>query len=202
MGDLLFRLQSGGVISGRVTDENGDPFPHVEVQVLKRSSVHGSIRISRDELPADTNDLGEYRVFDLTPGRYYAVANYSPQTPQENAGSGGKYVPIFYPGADDVAHASLIDVAAGQEMSSIDFVLVPNHVVSVRGTVLNAMTGRPAKGSSVALQPSDPVSAVLGLNPFNAVADANGSFEIDNVIPDSYVVVANLEDQSRQYFAR
>jgi hypothetical protein len=75
MGDLLFRLQSGGVISGRVTDENGDPFPHVEVQVLKRSSVHGSIRISRDELPADTNDLGEYRVFDLTPGRYYAVAN-------------------------------------------------------------------------------------------------------------------------------
>jgi hypothetical protein len=87
-------------------------------------------------------------------------------------------------------------------MSSIDFVLVPNHVVSVRGTVLNAMTGRPAKGSSVALQPSDPVSAVLGLNPFNAVADANGSFEIDNVIPDSYVVVANLEDQSRQYFAR
>jgi hypothetical protein len=87
-------------------------------------------------------------------------------------------------------------------MSSIDFVLVPNHVVSVRGTVLNATTWRPAKGSSVALQPSDPVSAVLGLNPFNAVADANGSFEIDNVIPDSYVVVANLEDQSRQYFAR
>jgi hypothetical protein len=202
MDDLLFRLQSGGVISGRVTDENGDPLPHVEVQILRKSGVHGSMRISRDELPADTDDRGEYRVFDLLPGHYFAAASYSPGIPLENAKESAKYAPSFYPGSNDLAHASSIEVAAGQEISSIDFVLRPSRVVRVRGSVLNGMTGKPAKGASVTLQPAETAAAQLGLDPLNGVAGADGSFEIASVPPGSYLAVATLEDQSRQYFAR
>ena len=202
MDDLVFRLQSGGVISGRVTDENGDPLPYVEVQILRNSAVHGTMRISRDTLPATTNDLGEYRVFDLLPGHYYAVAIYSPEVSLENAGNGDKYVPSFYSGANDLAHASPIEVAAGEEVSSIDFTLSPSPVVRVRGTVLNAATGKPAKGASVALQPSESGEAVLGLGSLNAATGADGSFEIADVTPGSYLAMATLNDQTTQYFAR
>lgn len=202
MDDLLFRLQTGGVILGRVTDENGDPLPHVEVEILRKSSVRGAMRISRDELPADTNDLGEYRVFDLQPGRYYAVANYSPEMPTKNVKDAVRYVPTFYPGANDLAHASMIEVGAGQEISSIDFELSPSRVVRVRGSVLNGMTGKPAKGASVALQPSETAMAALGLDPVNATAGVDGSFEIGSVTAGAYLAVASMEDASKQYFAR
>jgi hypothetical protein len=202
MNDLLFRLQTAGVISGRVTDENGDPLPHVEVQILRKSSVHGTMRVSRDELAGDTNDLGEYRVFDLLPGRYYAVADYSPVMPLKNARDATKYVPVFYPGANDLARASLIEVGAGQEIPSIDFVLSPSRVVRVSGNVLNAITGKPAKGASVALLPSESATTELGLQTLTAAAGADGSFEIASVSPGSYLAVATIEDQSKQYFAR
>jgi hypothetical protein len=75
-------------------------------------------------------------------------------------------------------------------------------MVHVRGTVLNAATGKPAKGASVALQPSEPGEAAIGLGSLNAAAGADGAFEVSGVTVGSYLAEATLNDQSTQYFAR
>jgi len=200
MKDLLFRLKSGGVISGRVTDDNGDPLPYVEVQALRKSNSHGAMRISRDEPPAVTDDLGEYRAFDLVPGRYYVIATYSPENILE--GEAAKYVPSFYPEGNDMAHASPVDVTAGQEVSGIDFVISPSPVVQVRGNVLNPATGRPGKGSAIAFEKIEAPGGDIAATPLTAVAAVDGTFEITNVTAGTYIATATLDEQSRQYFAR
>jgi Carboxypeptidase regulatory-like domain len=67
MGDLIFRLQKCGVISGQVVDEDGDPMPGISVEAVQRTTRRGKISESR-RFSFQTNDLGEYRLFDCHPG--------------------------------------------------------------------------------------------------------------------------------------
>ncbi len=62
--DVTLTLTPTAVISGRVTDEFGDPAPRVFVRALTTRMV----------AEARTNDLGEYRLFDLPPGAYVISA--------------------------------------------------------------------------------------------------------------------------------
>jgi protocatechuate 3,4-dioxygenase beta subunit len=68
----LFMAQSGA-ISGRVYDLQGRPMANVEVQAMKASYPEGR-RILSAVQSVVTNDLGEYRLFWLVPGRYYVAA--------------------------------------------------------------------------------------------------------------------------------
>jgi hypothetical protein len=68
-----FALPRGGVISGRVSDENGDVMPGVNVQVMRYQYQQGDRRL----VPAgqgQTDDRGVYRVWGLNPGDYYVSA--------------------------------------------------------------------------------------------------------------------------------
>ena len=68
--DLDFHLIRGGVISGRVLDADGEPLSGVQVQVLARQYMRGQVRM----MPrggSSSDDRGEYRIFDLPPGRYF-----------------------------------------------------------------------------------------------------------------------------------
>src|SRR5262249_39664370 len=78
---VLFRLNRAGVISGRITDENGEPAADVLVEALVPTNAMtfgpGS-RFPMDRAQyAVTNDLGEYRLFDLPPGRYFVAVTDS-----------------------------------------------------------------------------------------------------------------------------
>src|SRR5262249_3331853 len=70
---LQLPMPPPGVISGRIYDVNGQPLGNVEVLAMKASYPEGQ----RTLIPvqsATTNDLGEYRLFWLAPGRYYISA--------------------------------------------------------------------------------------------------------------------------------
>ena len=62
-----------GAISGRVYDTNGQPMGNIEVQAFKASYPEGR-RVLIPVRSGVTNDLGEYRLFWLAPGRYYVAA--------------------------------------------------------------------------------------------------------------------------------
>ena len=62
-----------GAISGRIYDSAGQPMGNVEVQVLKPSYPEGRRELTYVQ-SVQTNDLGEYRLFWLPPGRYYLAA--------------------------------------------------------------------------------------------------------------------------------
>ena len=75
-----FALPRGSVISGRVTDELGEPVAGVRMQAMRYRYLPGGERqlVSANiggSFNMVTNDLGEFRVFGLMPGSYVVSAN-------------------------------------------------------------------------------------------------------------------------------
>src|SRR5215468_1015453 len=138
--DQTLYMLAAAVVTGRVIDEDGDPMANVEISVLRR-------RASTFE-PAGserTNDLGEYRVGGLLPGKYYVVATPMPNfqsvvaSPKKgedpaNPSTPPSYAPTFYPAAVDRAQASPIELHAGEEMPA-DFSLTRRRQACIRGKV-------------------------------------------------------------------
>ena len=73
--DLVFRLVPAAVISGRIMDEDAEPLPGITVCALREVYSEGK-RNLRTAAAVETNDLGEYRLYGLPPGRYFVSAVY------------------------------------------------------------------------------------------------------------------------------
>src|SRR4030095_1722625 len=72
IADIRLSLILGGVVSGRVTDK-GQPVGIADVVSMKPVYNDGQTTIV-PVLTDRTNDLGEYHIFWLPPGRYHIVA--------------------------------------------------------------------------------------------------------------------------------
>ncbi len=197
--DLLFRLLPSGVISGRVQNENGDPLPWVMVSALRATYLRGRRTLSR-EVAVVTNDLGEYRLFGLRPGRYFVSAIYKPgqRDPgeeDEDAADAGKlgYVPTYYPGTSDPGRAAAIAIKTGDEIPSTDLILEPTTAYSIRGHVNNFTARRNANSANSVILVLEARSSGLGWSVpgrQTVVDKPDGIFEIQNVLPGSYTLSA------------
>src|SRR5580698_9622541 len=68
--DIVIRLTPFGVVTGRIIDDDGDPVRQIQVQTMVyRYTATGRQLAQHGQ--ATTNDLGEYRIYDLPAGRYY-----------------------------------------------------------------------------------------------------------------------------------
>jgi hypothetical protein len=74
---LVFRLHRQAVITGRVTDEYGEPLRQAQIILLRFESGTGSGTPS-DRGRTATDDLGEYRFPHLLPGKYYVAVSARP----------------------------------------------------------------------------------------------------------------------------
>jgi protocatechuate 3,4-dioxygenase beta subunit len=70
--DLTLALFPQAVISGRVVDEDGDPV-EARVQIYAVQWRHGRQRV-QPRNGSMSDDLGEYRISNLRPGKYYVCA--------------------------------------------------------------------------------------------------------------------------------
>ncbi len=68
--EIQFQMLTASVISGRVTDEQGEPVAHLTVQAWTYQYSEGK-RSLIQAASGQTNDLGEYRLFWLPPGEYF-----------------------------------------------------------------------------------------------------------------------------------
>src|SRR5262249_23433055 len=71
--DLPFRLIPAAVITGRVFDEDGEPVQSATI-MASREVYHEGRRTLATKGWAQTNDLGEFRLYGLAPGKYYVSA--------------------------------------------------------------------------------------------------------------------------------
>jgi len=204
--DLVFKLPRTASITGRVMDEDGQPLPNVDVKVYQASSLSGKSQLGAVG-GASTNDLGEYRIFDLAPGRYYARANYQGWKdvmgikPSSSKSSKESYPPTFYLNTADPLKAAAIIVNPGDEIPSVDFLLKPTHVVTVRGKVLNTISSRADGNVSVTLMSRGMVGNDLPSE--NAeVWNKEGRFEFRDVFPGSYIIGAWWSVNQEHYAAR
>jgi hypothetical protein len=207
--ELLFRLLPAAVIAGRIQNENGDALPWVRVSALRATYLRGKRTLSSEETVV-TNDLGEYRLFGLRPGRYFLCATYRPgqrleanEEDEDTEGMGKSgYVPTYYPGTPDPAKATALTIKTGDEIPFMDLLLEPTTVYSIRGRVNNFGLRRNANGVILILEAR---SSGLGWSvpARQAIVDKpEGAFEIQNVLPGSYTLSAFLFDEGRRYQAR
>lgn len=207
--DLLFRLVPSAIVAGHIQNEDGDPLPWVRVSALRETYLRGKRKLTSEETVV-TNDLGEYRLFGLRPGRYFICAIYRPgqrldagddEVKSEDTGKSG-YVPTYYPGSPDPAKAVAIAVKTGEEIPSVDLLLEPAAVYSIRGRVNNLVSRRSSAGAIIMLE-----TRTNGLS-WNVpsrqalVEKPDGSFEIPGVLPGAYTLIANWFDEGRRYQAR
>jgi hypothetical protein len=84
---VTLRLPRGSVITGRMSDAQGQPLAGVRVDVLANVFVPslGERRLTSARLPVTTDDRGTYRVFDLPAGDYLIAAHAFPAVSREAA---------------------------------------------------------------------------------------------------------------------
>src|SRR5262249_47199050 len=157
------RIMRGGVITGRLGDEDGEPLPRALVSVQRYQYVRGERQLTTAGSD-QTDDRGQYRVFGLPPGEYYVSASAAglggligrglQLALGAGAGRGGRggpnalpafgvpdqaeqtgYAPSYYPGVVSAAEAGKVTLAPGQEVAGIDFQIQLVPLAKVTGIV-------------------------------------------------------------------
>jgi hypothetical protein len=215
-GTIDLRLTRGGVITGRVVDEDGEALARALVTVQRFQYVRGE----RELVAAggdQTDDRGQYRVFGLPPGEYFVSASASGlsellsrglQQLAAGLGGGGRgggrggffagpeepeatgYAPTYYPGVVSAPDAGKVAVGPGSEVAGIDFQIQLVPFATVRGIVAGA-----EDGAAVMLVPQDSgvgrgPMARLGGQVLTGRTQADGTFSISSVPPGRFVAIA------------
>jgi len=187
----------------------------VQVTALREAYSDGKRKLSPDAQET-TNDLGEYRLFGLRPGRYFVSATYSTKNhaleqsgDAEDSGmaaaeesSAERYVPTYYPGTPDAAKAATISVKPGDEIPSVDILLQRVAAYKVHGRIYNMIAHRTGKDVSIMMLPRNSQLAGSVFNFEAAVLGKDGSFVLNDVLPGSYTLSAFWFDEGKPYVAK
>jgi hypothetical protein len=181
----MISLPRGSVITGRVTDEGGDPLARVQVYTVFYPP--GNPRGMRTGGGDSTDDLGQFRVYGLTPGDYAVVAearantfvqpNAPPETEEDKVG----YMTTFYPGTADEAAAQRVRVRAGGETPGIEIRVVSGRLFRISGMVNDSKGGAARVNGQLSKRMSGGIQSSFGFS-----TDEQGRFQMKNVPPGNY----------------
>ncbi|MBI3278708.1 MAG: carboxypeptidase regulatory-like domain-containing protein [Acidobacteria bacterium] len=183
---LALSLWPHAVLSGRVIDWEGEPV--AQAQVHAYAVVYSATGVSlRLVARAETNDLGEYRVFDLPAGKY--VVEASP--PRTGTPSGQFYIdtPVsYYPSALAPAQASPIALNPGQEVTRADVTVARRPGYAIAGAVWDGLTEGPCRRCLVQAVQDDSLYRATLSRPASVSPD--GAFVLRGLSPGDYILVA------------
>ena len=188
--DVDFSLPRMSLITGRVTDEVGEPISEAMIFAMRSMYFEGRRRLVPAGGPgARTDDAGQFRLLGLAPGTYYVMATMRDSwTVVENGVEQTfGYAQTYYPGSMNINDARRITVGVGQEVSNIDFGLVPGRAASISGSATDSR-GRPLAGQSVGLvqEMRGPGMMMFMAGAPGARVEADGTFTMKNVPPGEY----------------
>jgi protocatechuate 3,4-dioxygenase beta subunit len=197
MKDLVLRMQPAAVLTGKILDSDGDPMTNVSISVSRYPPTSARWR-EQNPGYTGTNDLGEFRISGLAPGRYLVsayAAGRSRQTGEPEQKDHAKeelfYTTTYYPGTADKSQAVPVEVHAGEEVP-INFGLVAARGFQIRGTAPKANPGTFAEVMLVSRNERSQTrvdSRAIG---------SDGTFEFQGVLPGSYslrLVVRSFPDR-------
>ena len=134
-GSLTLRFLHSASISGHVYDSDGEPVAEVAVNLLRPGRNLG-VPVLTNYLRASTDDRGEYRISNVDPGQYYLQTVPFPRGVYGPAISRQAIlVDQYYGGAREFKDASPIHVSGGESLASLDFRLISEPPVEVRGQI-------------------------------------------------------------------
>ena len=208
--DINFRLIQTAAISGRIREASGEPGAGLNVQLMKTSYNVNGQKTFQTVAAGRTDDRGEYRLFWISPGRYYlsVTGNRNALTfisidgillsggasPNEIVSTG--LAAVYYPGTLDPMRAVVIDVGAGGELGGIDILLPQQTVYRVRGRVVDSATGQPPRTASISLMPRDPTISTLTTSTNPNYNPTTGTFDLRDVPPGQYWLRAQASEST------
>jgi len=174
-------LPQGAVVTGRVTDESGEPVAQASVQLSRYRFLNGRRRLTY-VFGDTTDDRGEFRIFGVPPAEYFLSADQSGDFGRSSDPL--RYVRTYFPGTAAVADAQRIRVKLGEELSGVALALIRQRVASISG-VVRSSTATPAALTMVMARPAD--GDDVG---HDDISGAEGAFSITGILPGNYTVEA------------
>jgi protocatechuate 3,4-dioxygenase beta subunit len=188
-----FALQRGGVMAGRIFDEFGEPLSGIQVSVMRNQPMNGQRQLIAMS-NAQTNDLGEFRIYGVAPGQYYLQAAWRPFGPGDPTSPDRTgYPPTFFPGTTDAGAAQRFTIGAGQTIGDLVMALSPIRTVRIQGTAIDS-NGRPLANALLTISQETNTS---GYSSGQSV-DPEGKFTLTNVIPGEYILRVQTNDDRKQ----
>jgi hypothetical protein len=172
---LQLKLIPFAVIAGTVRDPEGEALAEAPVALISLTYRNG-VRVARSTGQfASTDDLGQFRIPNVKPGRYFVraakerpgqsrpIVNHSPKDlppPQV-------LVPTFHPSARDISGARAIEIGAGDRLTGADITLGRSRLYRVSVTLEGppgmemgvGLDERPNLGDGLSPQPSSDCKA-------------------------------------------
>jgi hypothetical protein len=208
ISDLVFKLIPGVIVGGRVFDPQGQPalgVPVAEYRLIYRNGAE----VWAQGGTTTTNDRGEYRIGITAPGDLYIAVN-----PRNIPGPQETWARTFYPNATEPEGATKIFAPEGSQTTTLDIQIQkrPATTYRISGRALNPIAPvNPATGVAdpsistfylasrkpnvFITPPAFPNTIPLGSRP-------NGEFEIRDVPPGSYELIALATDPTTRRSAQ
>jgi len=172
---IQLKMTPQSVIAGHVFDEDGDPVQSVNVEVWRYTYPRGRRQLTQAQ-NGSTNDLGEFRIANLSPGRYYVSATArrgALQAILNGGGRGGRaagrggfqpagggrvgpvetiedYVTTYYPNLMEATNATPLKLVAGSEVRGIEIRLLKTRYHRVGGSIAGLPTPATAPSADAA----------------------------------------------------
>jgi hypothetical protein len=198
--DLRIALAPFGVIAGVVRDTDGEPLEGAEVGLLKYFNNRNTGAESRLLLVGNTttDDLGQYRIADLSPGKYFVGA--APEARRgksvgvdhsvKSDGPPEVPIPTWYPGTTDPANARPVEVTLGSRLTGVDITIVRSRLYRISIHIETASGLRATGSVSYAF-------ADIGAPGTARIDEGSGDLVISGVPPGTYTVRIAANDSAR-----
>lgn len=150
--NVVVRMVKGGVITGSVIDQQGEPLVALSVRALRVRDLEGRTPQTNFSFSAEdrTDDRGVYRIYGLQPGVYLVFTGGASTSALGPSAAFGGDVPTFYPsGTRDTA--AEVTVRGAQETAGIDIRYREEQGRRVTGTVAFPSGAAPDFGASITL---------------------------------------------------
>ena len=193
--EVLLRVERTGAIVGRIADRNGEGLLGIEVLALRRNEFRGHITLMADYgSRGSTNDLGQFRLFNLSPGEYFVLATPMVRTPVHShrdlsATRHSGFVTTYYPGTREVSGARIVVVRSGKDVTDVHFSIASGPLKTV------AIEALDSHGQPLGREASATLNLVSDVHLSSSMRQTNrsdgGQFVFSEVPPGDYYLIVS-----------
>ena len=181
----IIALPKGAVITGRVTDENGDAMARVQIYTL--FFTPGNPRGQRWGGGSSTDDLGHFRLYGLPPGEHVVVAEASrntfvqPNAPPETEEDKIGFMTTYFPGTPDEGAAQRVRARTGAETAGLEIRMAVGRLFRISGMVTDSQGRVAARTNGQLFKRVSTNTSSFGFS-----TDEQGRFAMRNIPPGNY----------------
>lgn len=194
--NIDFSVPATGTIAGKVVDENKEPVPDVTVRLVKREYYLGNLSYYFATGGERTNDLGQFTVSGVEPGRpYFLMAEKvglslpaHSEVPLNPKLRRRTPVRTWYPNSPSGDAAQPLILQPGEKREGADIEMRKSPSYCVEGTAIGPMGPAKMRFGIEAAQPSMGMSSSGGIvgAPPGGLTAADGRFRICDLYPGAY----------------